>query len=140
MKKELLLFGISLALVAVTLQFLDYSYLSKSIGNELYITILGIIFLLIGFWVAKRYFTGPTIDSSVSINANLAAKLDLSEREIEVLEGINKGLTNLEIASELFISESTVKTHVGNLYSKLDVKRRTQAIQKARTLQLIQQD
>ncbi len=137
MKKELLLFSISLAIVAVGLQFLEYSYLTQAIGNEIYITTLGLTFLFIGFWMATKYFVGGKISPEETINFDLSTTVNLSEREAEVLLGIYKGLTNQEIANELFISESTVKTHVGNLYSKLSVKRRTQAIQKARSLKLL---
>lgn len=63
--------------------------------------------------------------------------LGLSKREYEVLCELAKGHSNKEIASLLFVSESTIKTHVSNVYTKLDVKRRTQAIQKAKQLQIL---
>jgi len=55
----------------------------------------------------------------------------LSKRELEVLKIISKGLKNSEIASELFISERTVKFHVSAILSKLDVQNRTEAVQLA---------
>lgn len=58
----------------------------------------------------------------------------LSNREIEVLKLIAEGLTNQEIAQKLYLSTSTVKAHTYNLYSKLDVHSRTQAVAKARML------
>ncbi len=61
----------------------------------------------------------------------------LSERELEVLGLIAKGLTNQEIASRLFLSLNTVKAHTRNIYAKLDVHNRTQAVAKARTLDLL---
>lgn len=54
----------------------------------------------------------------------------LSAREIEVLELINSGLSNKEIAGKLFISLSTVKTHINNIYKILEVKNRREAIEK----------
>jgi ATP/maltotriose-dependent transcriptional regulator MalT len=48
-----------------------------------------------------------------------------------------EGLANQEIADQLFVSLNTVKTHSSNLFSKLEVSRRTQAIQKAKELNLI---
>jgi LuxR family maltose regulon positive regulatory protein len=60
-----------------------------------------------------------------------------SERELEVLAFIAAGKTNVEIARELFVSTSTVKTHVNNLYRKLGAHSRTQAIARARALDLI---
>jgi LuxR family maltose regulon positive regulatory protein len=61
----------------------------------------------------------------------------LSERELEVLALIAAGKSNGEIASSLFVSLSTVKTHINNLYRKLGARSRTQAIARARELALI---
>ena len=61
----------------------------------------------------------------------------LSERETEVLEMISTGMSNPEIASKLIIAVSTVKTHVKNIYRKLDVDSRYQAMQRAREMDLI---
>lgn len=58
----------------------------------------------------------------------------LSEREMEVLRLIAEGLTNREIAQRLYISVSTVKRHTANIYGKLDVHNRTQAVAQARYL------
>jgi LuxR family maltose regulon positive regulatory protein len=62
----------------------------------------------------------------------------LSEREIEVLKLIEAGLSNQEIGSRLFISMGTVKRHISNIYSKLDVKNRTQAISKGKELRIFE--
>jgi LuxR family maltose regulon positive regulatory protein len=61
----------------------------------------------------------------------------LSEREIEVLEQISKGLTNQEIGSKLFITLNTVKAHTRNIYSKLAVNNRTQAVAQARSFGIL---
>jgi DNA-binding CsgD family transcriptional regulator len=61
----------------------------------------------------------------------------LTERELEVLNLIAQGLSNREIADKLVIAEGTVKRHVTNIYGKLDVRSRTQAIVRARSLQMI---
>lgn len=62
----------------------------------------------------------------------------LSEREIEVLQLIASGLTNRQIAENLVIAPSTVKTHINNIYSKLSVSRRTQAVAQARKIGLVE--
>jgi len=61
----------------------------------------------------------------------------LSEREIEVLALVAEGLSNRDVARKLYIAESTVKSHLNTVYRKLDVKNRTQAVTRARTLDLI---
>jgi ATP/maltotriose-dependent transcriptional regulator MalT len=86
--------------------------------------------------------TRPTIkiiDNSIPFEAdNLAIqKLGLSKREYEVLELIAAGHSNQEIADKLFISMSTVKTHVSNVLAKLDANRRTEAIARAKKMRII---
>ena len=66
-----------------------------------------------------------------------AADNPLSQRELEVLQLIALGNSNLEIADRLFISLHTVKTHARRIHSKLGVERRTQAVAKAKTLGLM---
>jgi LuxR family maltose regulon positive regulatory protein len=61
----------------------------------------------------------------------------LSEREIEILEQIAEGLSNREIAQRLYLSTSTVKSHIYNIYGKLDVHSRTKAVAKARALGIL---
>jgi LuxR family maltose regulon positive regulatory protein len=58
----------------------------------------------------------------------------LSERELEVLQLIAEGLTNPEIAARLYLSVNTVKAHTRNIYGKLDVHNRTQAVARVRAL------
>jgi DNA-binding NarL/FixJ family response regulator len=88
----------------------------------------------------RRVHTGETF-----IPPTLAGKLAyrvsgeaLSAREIEVLQRIAAGKSNKEIGAELFISEGTVKTHVKNIFSKLDVVSRTEAVSTATRRGLIQ--
>ena len=61
----------------------------------------------------------------------------LSERELEVLVLLAAGKSNRQIASELFVASSTVKTHIKNIYGKLDVRNRTQAVSRAGELGLL---
>ncbi len=63
--------------------------------------------------------------------------LGITPREIEVLRLMAEGLSNQEIADRMFVSLNTVKTHSSNVFSKLDVQRRTQAIQKAKDLGIL---
>jgi len=65
------------------------------------------------------------------------AKTEISARELEVLQLMAKGFSNQEIANMLFVSVSTIKTHISNLFFKLEASRRTQAVEKAKNLGLI---
>jgi LuxR family maltose regulon positive regulatory protein len=89
--------------------------------------------LLAAFPVAEAEQTGPF--------KTQAAKPELveplSERELEVLQLIAEGLTNQEIASRLFLALNTVKAHSRNIYGKLGVHSRTQAIARARALGIL---
>jgi LuxR family transcriptional regulator, maltose regulon positive regulatory protein len=66
-----------------------------------------------------------------------AIREPLSERELEVLVLLAAGRSNRQIASELFVALSTVKIHIKNIYGKLDVRNRTQAVSRAKELNLI---
>ena len=61
----------------------------------------------------------------------------LSERELEVLQLIAEGLTNQEVATRLFLTLNTVKVHTRNIYGKLGVNNRTQAVAQARALGIL---
>lgn len=115
---------------------------------EIYIGLIAIIFTALGIWLALK-LTKPkkeTIiiekeiyvsDSEFIQDRNQLEKLNLSKREMEVLELIAQGCSNQEIASQLFVSLPTIKSHSSKLFEKLDVNRRTQAVEKAKRLKLI---
>ena len=71
------------------------------------------------------------------INTQAQQSLGLSDRELEVLSLIAAGQSNKEIARRLEVSPNTVKTHIANLFGKLGVQRRTEAILRARELGVI---
>ena len=63
---------------------------------------------------------------------------DLTEREIQVLTGMSRGRSNAEIAARLVVSEATVKTHITAIMSKINARRRTQAVLLANTVRLFE--
>lgn len=79
--------------------------------------------------------TPPVLSNE--INYEQIKKIGLTQREHDVLVRMAEGLSNQEIATALFLSESTIKTHVSNILFKLDVKRRTAAIQTAKQLKIL---
>jgi ATP/maltotriose-dependent transcriptional regulator MalT len=72
-----------------------------------------------------------------SVDENALRQSGISERELEVLHLMANGRSNQEIADQLFISLPTVKSHSSSLFAKLEVKRRTEAVHKARSLRII---
>jgi LuxR family maltose regulon positive regulatory protein len=89
--------------------------------------------LLAAFPVVEPEGTAPS--SARVLSSELIEPL--SEREIEVLQLIAKGLTNREIADRLFLSVNTVKVHTSNIYGKLGVNNRTQAVARARNVGIL---
>jgi DNA-binding NarL/FixJ family response regulator len=85
-----------------------------------------------------EHVTSSLPSSEPSANADLAA--ELTDREHDVFLAIGRGLTNAEIAQSLFVSESTVKTHVGRVLAKLGARDRIHAVILAHRLGLIDDD
>jgi LuxR family transcriptional regulator, maltose regulon positive regulatory protein len=85
----------------------------------------------------RKLLTALERDASVAVLPVAGLPDPLSERELEVLQLIAAGKSNRRIASELFVSVGTVKTHLNNLYRKLDAHSRTQALARARELNLL---
>ena len=107
---------------------------------EVYIAVIASLFTLLGIWVGLKLINrkkNPEVGPNTEINQTKIKELNISKREYELLELISKGFSNQEIADQLFISIPTVKTHLSNLFSKLNAQRRTQAIHKAKELKII---
>jgi ATP/maltotriose-dependent transcriptional regulator MalT len=104
---------------------------------ELYIGLIALAFMVLGIWVGARLFGRPPRPETFEANTRAMASLGISDREFEVLEQLAAGRSNKEIAGRLNVSPNTVKTHVTNLSGKLEVKRRTEAILRARELGMI---
>lgn len=135
----ILLYGLMLSALVFILKFVEYRYFIRDLSVEVYIGVVATLFTAIGIWVGLKLVNKKQVDSNnqVEIDESIIKSLKISKREYEVLELMSKGLSNQEIADRLFISLPTVKTHSSNLFEKLDVKRRTQAIHKAKGLRII---
>lgn len=136
MLRTVLLWALVLATGAFVLQWLEFRVLMRSVSQELYIGLIGTAFAAGGVWVGWR-LTRRNAPAPFAPNIAAKAALGLTGQEMKVLEQLAAGHSNKEIACTLGLSPNTVKTHVGNLYGKLEVARRTQAVGKARELQLI---
>ena len=136
MKKTILIYAAGLAVAVFLLEWLEDRYLLGVIGTEIYIALIAGFFVILGVWVGNR-LTGRARPATFEKNAAALDSLGITDREYAVLELLAAGQANKEIARELGVSPNTVKTHVSRLYGKLEVARRTQAVQKARSLRLI---
>ena len=147
--KLVLLYGTSLAILLFLLRWLELRYIIFDHAFEIYIGAIALIFTLLGIWLALK-LTSPKVETIIvekevflkdytefKMNELEAGKLGLSKRELEVLQLMAEGLSNQEIGERLFLSLNTIKTHSSRLFEKLDVKRRTQAVEKAKRLYII---
>jgi len=148
--KPVFIYGIALALLLFLLNWLKIKFIIIDHAFEVYALGIAAIFMTLGIWLAIK-LTKPkiqtvTIEKEVYIksgqsfvfNENEFEKLGLSKREMEVLNLMAKGLSNKEIGEQLFVSLNTIKTHTSKIFEKLEVNRRTQAIEKAKRLNLIE--
>lgn len=137
MLRRALIYGLLLSSLLAGLKLVQYYFFSYRIELEFYISVIAGFFLMVGVWVGTKWMSRPqplkNDDELININHNDL----LSDREMDVLAGIAKGQSNQEIADSLFVSLNTVKTHVSNIYMKLNVSRRTQALARAREMNLI---
>ena len=140
--KDIILYGISLSILLFLLKWLELRFLIINHTFEIYIGIIALVFTALGIWLANKLTKPKTITHFVEnqgfiFNEKECQKHEISKREIEVLALMSEGLSNQEIAEKLFVSLNTIKTHSSNIFDKLDVKRRTQAVEKAKRLSLI---
>lgn len=135
-----LFFGSLMAILAVGLEYFEYRYFIGHLDQKFYISLIATLFTILGIWVGLSIVKSKSSDikSEEPLEMPSIDDIDLKTREFEILALISEGHTNQEIANKLFIALPTVKTHASNLYSKLDVKNRTQAVAKARGLGIIQ--
>ena len=150
-RKEILIYGFSMALLLLLLKWLEAHFIVFNYRLDFFIGAIAIIFTVLGIWLALK-LVKPKVETRIvevekevyinnpvqtEINQKEIEKLGISKRELEVLSLMAAGLSNEEIAKDLFVSLNTVKTHSSNIFLKLDVKRRTQAMEKAKRLNII---
>lgn len=121
------------------MKYIEYQFFTKSLSVEFYVGLVAIFFTSLGIWAGLKLTRKKVqiIGPEFILDEAQLARLDISKRELEVLQLMAQGLSNQEIADKLFVSLNTIKTHSSNLFLKLEVSRRTQAVQKARELRLI---
>lgn len=139
MRKTILLYGIALAALTAMLKFIEYRFFMQDLSLEFYLGLVAVLFTGLGIWVGLRLTRRKVVMASPDFERNELElqRLGISKREFEVLELIAQGLSNQEIAEKLFVSRNTIKTHSSNLFMKLEARRRTEAIRRAKELRLL---
>ncbi|MBS1543160.1 MAG: DNA-binding response regulator [Bacteroidetes bacterium] len=139
MNRTIILYGLGLAAMVTILKLIEYKYFVRQLSLEFYLAVVATLFAGLGVWVGRKltYKKVIRVSGDFKLDESMLDRLGISRREHEVLALIASGLSNQEIADRLFVSLNTVKTHSSNLFLKLEVKRRTQAIQKGKELGLI---
>jgi DNA-binding CsgD family transcriptional regulator len=145
--KQNVLYAVSLALLLLLLKWLEWRFVIIDHAFEIYAGAIAFVFTSLGIWLAMKLMSPKVktviIEKQVFTNADFVLNQDelkrlrLSTRELEVLQLIADGLSNQQIAGRLFVSLNTIKTHTSNLFLKMEVERRTQAIEMAKRLGLI---
>ncbi|SDJ98906.1 regulatory protein, luxR family [Flavobacterium noncentrifugens] len=143
------MYSISLALLLFLLKWLELRLIVFDHFFEIYIGCIAVLFTSLGIWLAlklsKPIIKTVVVEKEIFVNRNenfvpdqsKISELELSKRELEILNLLAQGHSNQEIAAAIFVSLSTVKTHNQNLFEKLQVNRRIQAVEKAKKLNLI---
>src|SRR5271163_1122969 len=155
MKRHVLIFGLVGGVLIATLQYTEYRFIVIEHSVELYGALVAVLFSAFGIWLGLRITRRrETIRETVVIKEVFAAAdapalepfapdtarqqtLGITARELEILTLVARGLSNREIATQLFVSENTVKTHCSRAFDKLGAARRTQAVQRGKELGLL---
>lgn len=147
--RSVIIYGTALAVLMLLLKWLEWQFIIVDYAIEIYAGIIAVIFTALGIWLALKLSKPKTatvyIDREVVVkdtgdfvlNERELNRLRISERELEVLQLMAEGLSNQQIAGRLFVSLNTIKTHSSKLFEKMEVQRRTQAVDMAKKLSLI---
>lgn len=146
--KGFILYGSGLALLLLALRWLEFRFLFLAYAPEMFTGAIAFIFTALGIWLAVKLAKPKTVvvekevavyvSNTIFIRDEAALEhTGISTRELEVLELMADGLSNAEIADRLFVSLNTIKTHSSKIFEKLDVKRRTQAVETAKRMRII---
>jgi DNA-binding CsgD family transcriptional regulator len=160
MKRHVLIFGLVGGLLIAILQYTEYRFVIIEHSVELYGALVAILFAAFGIWLGLRITRNREIGGREIIRETVVVKevlvpaesatrvpfapnaerqqtLGITPRELEILTLVAQGFSNREIATQLFVSENTVKTHCARAFDKLGAARRTQAVQRGKELGLL---
>ncbi len=145
--KHTILYAVALALLLFLLKWLELKLIIVDNAYEIYMGAIAIFFTVLGIWLALKLTKPKTVvvekqvyvnnGPEFIINQTEVEKLGLSKRELDVLQLMAEGLSNQEISERLFVSLNTIKTHSAKVFEKMEVKRRTQAVEMGKRLSII---
>ena len=135
-------FGLLILCMLILFKIGEVNFTEGNVRLEVIVAIAAFIFFFVGLYFnyrsqKKNSEKKEESGGSSVIDYEQIKKVGLTQREHEVLVKMAEGLSNQEIAQQLFLSESTIKTHVSNILFKLDAKRRTQAVQSAKKMKIV---
>ena len=132
-------FGLLILSLLILFKIAEVNFMEGNVKLEVIVAIAAMIFFFIGLYFNYQSTKNKPLEpgSTNTIDYEQIRKSGLSQREHDVLMKMAEGLSNQEIAKALYLSESTIKSHVSNILFKLDSKRRTQAIQVAKKLKIV---
>ncbi len=136
MKRIVIGYGLALAALALLVEWMDWRHVTQKWSTSFYVLCIALLFAGLGIWLGNRLTPRPR-SSPFERNDQAIASLGISAREVEVLDLLAEDCPNKIIARRLAISPNTVKTHVARLFEKLEAANRTQAIARARTLDIL---
>ncbi len=153
MKRHVLIFGVVGGLLIAILQYTEYRFVIIEHSVELYGALVAILFAAFGVWLGLRItrsregiretvvvkevlLPAPALQPFAPNRARQQT-LGITARELEILTLVARGLSNREIATHLFVSENTIKTHCARAFDKLGAARRTQAVRRGKELGLL---
>lgn len=159
--RDILLYGLCGGVLITVLKLTEYRFLVVEHSVEIYGALIATLFAGLGIWlgqtltrktpaivketIVQEKIVKETIIKEVpvpmtgpfAVDEKRLSQFGITARELEILGLIATGLSNREIADQLFVSENTVKTHSSRLFDKLGARRRTQAVQIGKTARLI---
>lgn len=139
-------FGLLTLCLLILFKVAEVQFVQGNARLEIIVALAAILFFFIGYYVNQKsnkksvninQSESPGTKKNETPHVDQLKKFGLTSRELEVLEKMALGMSNQEIGQVLFLSESTIKTHVSNILLKMDVKNRILAVQQAKELKII---
>ena len=147
MRPVIIGFGLLILCLLILFRIGEVNFIKGDVRLEVIVSIAALIFFFVGLYFNyhSQKKSGQSQSSSTTrddvpvafVDYEQIKKLGLTQREHDVLLKMAEGLSNQEIGAALFLSESTIKTHVSSILFKLDAKRRTQAVQMAKHMKIV---